>query len=101
MDGVTLRFGRAVHGAGGVKDVVLCTAEDGREFAVLASEWPSQLDQIATRKSSAAQKITLFRSLFVDGRMHLLLAICVEMGAWNIVPRARICGSPVYAIAAM
>lgn len=54
MDGVTLRFGRAVHGAGGVKDVVLCTAEDGREFAVLASEWPSQLDQIATRKSSAA-----------------------------------------------
>jgi hypothetical protein len=42
FDGLTLWFDRTVPGAGGKENVVLCTADDGKEFAVLASDWPRQ-----------------------------------------------------------
>lgn len=64
VDGVTLRFGRTVPGFGGARDVVLCAADDGKEFVVLASAWPRQSANIVTRNSPSSQKIALFRSLF-------------------------------------
>lgn len=64
VDGLTLLFGRAVPGVSGAKDVVLCTTDDGKEFVVLASDWPRQSTNIVTRKSPSSQKVALFRSLF-------------------------------------
>ena len=64
VDGLTLLFGRAVPGVSGAKDVVLCTTDDGKEFVVLASDWPRQSANIVTRKSPSSQKVALFRSLF-------------------------------------
>lgn len=64
VGGATLRFGRVVPGAGSAEDVILCSADDGKEFVVLASEWPRRSANITTRSSPSSQKIALFRSLF-------------------------------------
>lgn len=70
--GVTLRFSRLIRGIGRASDVVLCTTEDGRKVAALASEWPREdrcgascgQAEIVTRTSSDSQKIALYRLLF-------------------------------------